>query len=231
MKTSIKSLVRALLAILLMAVGAVNSLAEGTNSLPSGNDEVRDLLRRATAATAPPKGYSATVHHTVKHTIAAASPLSPTAQKEVLAEEDYAVRSNSTGGVRTTARLSSRQAAQRQPAGPGKAPTKGGLVTVNPLEALKQVAAMQAVELADDSWHGAPCRRVTGNGEHYGFVVWVDRKESSVRRVLLHSGPKVLYDVSVDYKQWNGGLVPAHVEITRPSRGITMIQDFSGHTF
>jgi len=77
---------------------------------------------------------------------------------------------------------------------------------------------------------GASCFRLSASDEGFDFVVWVNKGESTVSRVVLRRGAEVLYDASFTYARCNGLLVPSHVEITAPSTGTKMVQDYAGHT-
>jgi len=194
------------------------------NSPDSIQPRLGEILARVEAATKPPKGYRAAVHQTVMRA----------GGVELLAEEDYAVGCTDSGETRATKQLSSKRAAEKTPAAasPGAAPTvRGGLLTVNPLRAMQHVAAMASQEIVDDLHQGVPCYRISATDNQYGFVLWVAKADASVRRLVVRQGPGVVYDTTFEYKHWNGLLVPSHVEITNPSSGTTVAQDFSGHAF
>jgi hypothetical protein len=240
------------LALASMAFGQTHaaSPADSTGSLPehapdialtaraarpataSPNAAFAEILHRVEAATRPPADYSATVHQTVTKANVDAAPGQARAEHTLLAEEDYTVRGTRSGAIRARTQLASRRAPAAQPVTDqfGRRQLRGGLMTANPLNALLHVATMSAITVADESSQGEPCDKVTGTDPHCQIVLWISKTESTVRRLTVQRDTTLLYDTTLQYQRWNGNLVPAHVEITRPANGITMTQDFSGHS-
>jgi hypothetical protein len=151
----------------------------------------------------------------------------------LLAEEDYTANCRDDGATHATVQLSSKRVAEKTPAAaePGATQMSGGLLTMNPLRALQHVAAMASPEIVDDLYQSVPCYKISAEDDHYGFVLWVSKAAPSVRRLVVRVGPSVMYDTTFEYANWNGLLVPSHVEITSPSKGTKVVQDYSGHAF
>jgi hypothetical protein len=217
-------------------VACILALRQVTLAEPADNaDKVREITRRVEAAIKPSKEYSAVVHQTVKKAGAGASAAAAsTRAEEVVAEEDYSVHCTIAGDARSTGRLSSRRAtpvASMDSSDGSTRTIKGGLMTVNPLRAIEIVASLPAPELMEVMDQRVACFRISGRKEQFGFVVWVDKSDSSVRRVLVNTDTGVFMDTTFAYKNWGGALVPAHVEISTPSSGITMVEDFSNHAY
>jgi hypothetical protein len=209
------------------------------NSLPAVSatgsvaGQIGEILRQVEAVTKPPKGYSATIHQTVTRTSVAASASSSAGQAELLAEEDYAVSCTDDGTAHVTKQLSSTRAKETVPAaaGPGSNIARGGLLTVSPLMALQYVAKMASQKIVNDLYQSVPCYEISAGDAQFGLVVWISKTDSSVRRVVLEHGASVEYDATLIYETWNGVLLPSHVEITCPSTGVKMVQDYTGRAF
>lgn len=218
----------------LLAVSLITSSQAAAADPDSAAARIGDILRQVEAATRPPKAYAAAVHQTVTRPAAGASTSSSATRAELLAEEDYAVIGADSGATRATKKLSSKRTAQNTPAAAGKAAPHiiyTGLITVNPLKALRHVATMPAPEILDAFHQDLPCYQISAKDDHFELVLWVAKAGPAVRRLLIRGASGVILDTTLDYKHWNGLLVPAHVEIISPSNGTTTIQDYSAHAF
>lgn len=218
----------------LLSISLITCAQVGLAGPASARVQIGEILHQVEAASKPVNGYAAAVHQTVTKNGVLAAQNSQANKEEWVADEDYSVNCKESGETHATKQLSSKRAAETpaSAAGVATAPhlVRGGLLTVNPLAALQRVATMDSAEVVDDLYNGIPCNKITARDADFGFVLWVTKTDPTVRRLVLSQKSAVVYDTTFEYKNIKGLLVPSHVEITSPSKGIKMVQDYSGHS-
>jgi hypothetical protein len=211
---------------------ALGTVLGGFGRLESSAVGIQDILRQVEAETLTSSNYSARVHQTVTRAQGSGAAAPAAAQATVLAEEEYAVNCSTSGDVRMTRQLSSKRTAEGSMTDPSAArKTGGGLITVNAIRALRHVADLPSPEITDDLCGNVASYKISASEKHYDFLLWVDKSEPCIRRLIVRQDAKVIFDTTFAYKRWNGVLVPARVEISKPSSGVTMVQEYSEQTF
>ena len=216
------------MAAMFICIALTSSSVAGTytNQIPVGLD---DLLHRVETATIPvQKEYSMTVHQTVMQIQAAASTAFLVGQQQPIEEEEFSATCSTSGSVRAVKGLSAKRISQRM-----NNSSSNGLhliLTFNPVAALRHLAALKSSTISADVYDGVPCTKVSGTDKGFGFVLYVSKSDSTIRRQIILKATDTLFDSSFIYTNHSGLYAPLHVTTTKPANGIQIIQDFSCHT-
>jgi hypothetical protein len=105
------------------------------------------------------------------------------------------------------------------------------MLTVNPMNTLRQIEKLNSATITNDLYQGIPCYKISAKNGRFGFVVWVNKANSTVCHQTILQDSSTLLETDFEYKKWNGFLVPSHTIIVRPSNGTRVDQEFSGHAY
>ena len=236
-----------LITLLLLTLGQICPTASG-QALPG----ISELLRQVEAATLPPQAYTATVHQSVLKTNTAAVPHALALKPRLTEEEDFTVAGTRSGLVHASKPLAARRYVENTNAsaaasgdGVGAAAANATVssvsdgsavgnarlvMTMNPINALRYMDKTGSATIADGSDNGSPCYEVSAPCGRFGFRLWVTKDSPRVTRQLLLLDGEPVYDTTFEYKKWSGVLVPSHVVISHPGKGVRIDQQFSAHS-
>jgi hypothetical protein len=202
---------------------------------------LKTIVADVAKATMPSRNYSASVHQKVFQADALASPTAKAMLASALAastneieEADFTVNGETTGSLRVTKAVSLKRMAQStNVVSKAVAPMQNLrlMVTVNPMNALQQIEKLNSATITNDLYQGIPCYKISATDARFGFVVWVDKTNSTVCHQVILQDSSTLLETDFDYTNWNGFLVPTHTMIFKPSNGTRVDQEFSGHSY
>jgi hypothetical protein len=206
--------------------------------IPSLKTVVADVAK----ATMPARNYSASVHQKVFQADALASPTVKAMSASALAattneieEADFTVNGETTGAFRVTKAVALKRMAQTQSTNVASkaAPTQNMrlMLTVNPMNTLRQIEKLNSATITNDLYQGIPCYKISATDDRFGFVVWVNKTNSTICHQIILQDSSTLLETDFDYTNWHGFLVPTHTMIFKPSNGTRVDQEFSGHSY
>jgi hypothetical protein len=225
------------LAIGLYCIMAAFATVTKAEDIPPLKTIVADVAK----ATMPSRNYSANVHQKVFQADALASPTAKAMSASALAastneieEADFTVSGETTGAFRVTKGLSLKRMVQStNVTSKTAAPTQNLrlMLTVNPMNALRQIEKLNSATITNDLYQGIPCYKISATDDRFGFVVWVNKTNSTVCHQIILQDSSTLLETDFDYTNWSGFLVPTHTMIFKPSNGTRVDQEFSGHSY
>jgi hypothetical protein len=197
---------------------------------------ISDLVSNVAKATIPSRTYSAAVHQIVSHINAStsASTKALITQTNEIEESDYAVNCETSGAMRATKGVSLKSMVQTTNSTSNTtSPTQNQrlMLSINPLNALRHIEKLPSVEITNDVYQNIPCYKVSGTDQGFTFISWVSKADSYVCRQIILHGSETLFDSEFEYKKQKGCFVPSRVIIEKPSNGMRIEQQFSGHTY
>jgi uncharacterized protein DUF2092 len=227
------------LAIGLCCIMAASVTGAKAEDIPALNTIVGDVAK----ATMPSRNYSASVNQKVFQANALASPpakavsasaLSASTITNEIEEADFTVSGETTGVFRVAKAVSLRRVVQStNDASKIAAPTQNLrlMLTVNPMNTLRQIEKLNSATITNELYQGIPCYKISATDDRFGFVVWVNKTNSTVCHQIILQDSSTLLETDFDYTNWNGFLVPTHTMIFKPSNGTRVDQEFSGHSY
>ena len=189
----------------------------------------------------PSRNYSATVHQKVFHASTLASPTANAISASTLSastneieEADFTVNGETTGAFRVAKGISLKRMVQSTNiVSRAAAPTQNIrlMLTVNPMNALRHIEKLNSATITNDLYQGISCYKISATDGRFGFVLWVNKTNSTVCHQIILQDSSTLLETDFDYTNWNGCLVPTHTTIFKPSNGTRIDQEFSGHSY
>jgi hypothetical protein len=225
-KTFVASCVCALA--LLMALPAFGGVLLSTNT-PVG---VGEILSQVEAATLPTREFSVAIHQTVTKTNELASAMTSAGQLgtvQKIEERDFVAVCSTSGELRVVKAAGKNQIIQTATNTASNAPAI--LLTFNPVNALRHLATLNSTTVSDDVYQGGSCFKVVGEDKGFGFVLYVNKSDSTIRRQIIAKANELLFDSTFSYTNWSGFHAPLRTTTTKQATGVQSIQDFSHHTF
>jgi hypothetical protein len=216
---------------------AASIIAARAEDIPTLNAIVSDVAR----ATMPSRNYSASVHQKVFQASTLVSPASKAISASALSastneieEADFTVNGETTGAFRVTKGVTLKRMVQStNVASKAASPTQNMrlMLTVNPMNTLRQIEKLNSATITNDLYQGIPCYKISATDVRFGFVVWVNKTNSTVCHQIILQDSSTLLETDFDYTNWHGFLVPTHTMIFKPSNGTRVDQEFSGHSY
>jgi hypothetical protein len=168
-------------------------------------------------------------------TVKAMSASALAATTNEIEEADFTVNGETTGAFRVTKAVALKRMAQTQSTNVASkaAPTQNMrlMLTVNPMNTLRQIEKLNSATITNDLYQGIPCYKISATDDRFGFVVWVNKTNSTICHQIILQDSSTLLETDFDYTNWHGFLVPTHTMIFKPSNGTRVDQEFSGHSY
>lgn len=196
----------------------------------AGTNQITELLHRVETATLPVKSLSVAIHQTVEKTNAvffSIASLSQTGTVQIIEEEDFAAVCSTSGVMHVVKGTDTKQIALSQTNATLNVPRV--LLTFNPINALRHLATLNSTAVSDDFYQGLPCFKVSGTDKGFGFVLFISKSDSTIRRQIILKANETVFDSAFSYTNWNGFYAPLRTTTTKPANGVQIIQDFSQH--
>lgn len=198
----------------------------------NGTAQINEILSRVEAATLPEQNLSVAIHQVVEKTNAPVSAMASMNQSVTIQktdEEDFAAVCSTSGVLRVVKGVGNNQINSTSTNVPSNAPHI--LLTFNPINALRHLATLNSTVVSNDFYQGVPCFRVAGADKGFGFVLYISKSDSTIRRQIIVKASEPVFDSTFSYTNWNGFYAPLRTTTTKPANGIQIVQDFSRHTF
>lgn len=222
---------------ILAAFATTTATTTRAEDIPTLNAIMSDVAK----ATMPSRNYTASVHQKVFQASTLVSPASKAISAPALStstneieEADFTVNGETTGAFRVTKAVSLKRMVQStNVVSKTAAPTQNMrlMLTVNPMNTLRQIEKLNSATITNDLYQGIPCYKISATDDRFGFVVWVNKTNSTVCHQIILQDSSTLLETDFDYTNWHGFLVPTHTMIFKPSNGTRVDQEFSGHSY
>jgi hypothetical protein len=221
-----------------IAIAGCGLLAAATMHADAGaTPNISELVSNVAKTILPDRTYRATVHQSVALMNGNGSNSNGTTITNITQrgeEADYLVIGEVSGALRPTKGIALKRAVPASPASTsisGPAQNLRLMVTVNAMDALRHIEKLGSGTITNEIYKGIPCYTISATDGQFTFVVWVTASDSSVPRLVILQDSSTLFDTEFTYQKWNGGLVPSHVVISKPSNGTRIDQVFTGHAY